>query len=155
MRKSMCMPNDSRGQVSFEYLMLLGLAMLLVVPSFYLFYIHTQESTEQITTSRMDRVGNELVKQAKTIYYTGRYAKTSIEFDMPTNVRRVNVTNDNELKVTIAIKGENHSLVYFAEIPMKLGNCTHDFSFNDTFYNEGKKTVIIESCGPEVALRSR
>ena len=147
----------SRAQASFDYLVVIGIAMTLLIPTFYLFYVHSQEASVQISSSRIDRIGNEVAKQAKTIYYTGRYAKTTIEFDVPDTLQDFRLGNNSQFTEMIMIVNappNNHSLVYFTEVPLRFGNCTHDFEPGGLFYNPGKKKLVIESCGDEVVLRT-
>jgi hypothetical protein len=146
-----------RSQASFDYLVIVGIAMVLIIPTFYLFYTHSREASTQIASSRMDMVGSELLKQSKTIYYTGKNAKTTVEFELPDNLVNFTVENNSvatEMVMTTSISGVNQSLVFFTDIPIFLGNCTELFPFNTTtFYNPGKKRVVVESCGSNVTLR--
>jgi hypothetical protein len=137
-------------------MVVVGLAMLLIIPTFYLFYVHSQEATNQINSARLNRIGNEVLKQARTIYYTGESAKTTLNIDMPEGLERMYINSTaaiSQLVMIVQLGSQNHSLVYFSDVPLFFGNCTDIYALNETFYVEGSKKLVIESCGTNVSLR--
>ncbi|MFW5746987.1 MAG: hypothetical protein ACOCWQ_05570 [Nanoarchaeota archaeon] len=127
-----------------------------MVPSFYLFYIHQRDATTQVSSTRVDRIGNEILKQARVIYYMGKHAKTTLEFDLPDALINdsFRVQNSQELLMRVRAPLGNHTVVYYTNgIDLVVGNCTDAYPFSEKFYRPGKKRVVLTSCGNHVSIR--
>lgn len=154
-----------RAQVSYEYLMIVAIAMLLVIPTLMLFYMYTQRSNDQVAAERLTAIGHEMVKQAQTVYLIGKDTRTRIEFSLPGRVESISLVggtsdvNGTDIRFTFTTGSGSNELLFFTQIPLKLGNCIDHpdassfFPFSSDFVaNPGKRTLIIESCGDRVAL---
>ena len=51
----------SRAQASFEYLAVLALTLVIIVPSIYLFYNYSKQSKEEVTDSQIISIGKQII----------------------------------------------------------------------------------------------
>ncbi|MFT4310668.1 MAG: hypothetical protein ACMXYC_03475 [Candidatus Woesearchaeota archaeon] len=151
------------AQVSMEYLIIIGIASLIIIPSLYLFYRHNQETTFVVSTARAGVLGNEIIKESQQLYFMGREARNTISFNMPDHVHNISIYNRSELIISLSIRGKQHDLVYDTQnIPLAFAyNCTdvgHYTSFVHAGFDEGilrpgDKRFVLQSCGDVLILR--
>ena len=116
------------GQGAFEYVLVVGIAMLLLVPGAILFYNYSTRSSDELMRSKIDMIGNDILDSVEKVYYIGENSWETIKVDMPENVRWIYVLNNYEL----IIEYESHigvsEAVFFSDINMttppayKVGN---------------------------------
>jgi hypothetical protein len=89
---------SSSGQVSIEYLILIGVVMILVVVPASLFLTSISRSTVQETlgTEKVSELGDGLTLAAKQLYYLGLYAKRKVVLPVPENVERFYLLKIND-----------------------------------------------------------
>jgi len=149
--------SNKRAQSSMEYLLIIGLALFFIVPSFYFFYTNTQRSTDLAIANQVERMGHEIISSSSRVYSYGRNAKVTVELTMPPNVKNVRLMNPNELIFTISSGGRDNTLVFFSEIPLYyvdgcLESPSEDQSFGFRFANPGRKNLRLISCGQNVSI---
>ncbi|MBI3031884.1 hypothetical protein HYY69_00240 [Candidatus Woesearchaeota archaeon] len=96
---------NKKSQVAVETLMVLGIIMLLLLPATYLFFNFINTSSQQILNAQINQVGKTIVGNAEMLYYYGRDAAIIVEFSMPTQVTKISVEENINLKY--------YSLVFF------------------------------------------
>ncbi|HLP79055.1 MAG TPA: hypothetical protein VK158_00310 [Acidobacteriota bacterium] len=142
--------------------MIFGFAFLLLIGGVVLFLTQSRDQNTEVAAKRISSVGNDIVEQASQIYSYGRGSKTTVYFTMPDNVLNITVTHNNtavtgtELVVTMNTQSKNHSLVYFSDYQMFIGNCTDvkDLPY-DFVTKPGKKEIVVTSCGTNISIYSR
>jgi uncharacterized protein (UPF0333 family) len=77
------------AQVSMEYLLIVGFAFLLLVPLIIIFYTSQQDLNEKITSSQGDKIANEIVAAADSVYFQGPPTKKTFRVYMPDDVKEV------------------------------------------------------------------
>lgn len=157
--KSVMRPKRSRAQATFEYLVVLGIVMSLLLPGVYLFYNKSQSTSDTIAIQRLAQMGADLVSAAEYIYPFGSGSKTTLTFNVPVGVRNITVRGQgnptgNEFVINLNVSGQNHSLVYFSKYPIFIGNCTNSsMALPAEFVNNpGRKDFQIISCGANVSI---
>ncbi|MFC1697662.1 hypothetical protein ACFL1H_04990 [Nanoarchaeota archaeon] len=80
-----------KGQVSFEYLMVVGFAFLLIIPAIAIFFSASTAATEQVNYGRLEQIGNLIMTESDRIYYAGGNSKVTLEFNMPDQVNDVEI----------------------------------------------------------------
>nr|MBI4156955.1 hypothetical protein [Candidatus Woesearchaeota archaeon] len=90
-----------KGQITIEYMMLVGVFFFLVIT---IFYFATTESVKTIQSNKADNVVNSLAKTADYLYTLGPGSGDSIEIDMPGNVNSIMISN-KEIIINMGIYG--------------------------------------------------
>lgn len=106
------------SQVSFEYIMVIGIALLIIVPGAMLFYNYSIRSGDELTRSRIDMVGNEIMDSVEKIYYIGENSWETIKIAVPDSVRWIYVLNNYELVIEYESSVGTSEAVFFSDINM-------------------------------------
>ena len=90
-----------RGQVSFEYLILIGFVVFaILVPSFMVLFSSVNANVrDTLSNQKMVDLGHGLTNDAKQMYYLGLYSRKISTYDVPENIRHMfilKITYDNK-----------------------------------------------------------
>lgn len=105
-----------RGQSAFEYIMVVGIAMLLIVPGALLFYNYSVKSGDELVRSRIEMAGNNILGSAEKVYYIGENSWETIEIDFPESVRWMYILNNSELVIEYDSHTGLSEAVFFSDI---------------------------------------
>ncbi|MFP4118501.1 MAG: hypothetical protein ACLFTH_00420 [Candidatus Woesearchaeota archaeon] len=92
-----------KGQSSIEYLFIVAIALLLIVPGTALFYQYSRNSQESLQHSQIFKIGSELVETGEMIYSVGENSWQTVEISFPDAVKSMTVYSEpgvNELEIT-------------------------------------------------------
>ncbi len=112
----------SRGQVSVELLIVLGVVMILVLPSLLSVYFRINRANEQLSVNQADMAGTRI---ANTISLVGAASGSSLisQVIMPSNVKNISIA-DNEVVITLQTQNGLTSIVkntpYNASVPQSV-----------------------------------
>ena len=101
------------GQVSVELLIVLGVVMILVLPSLFSVYFRINRANEQLSVNQADMAAKRI---ASSISLVGAASGSSLisQVIMPSNVKNVSIGN-NEVVITLATQNGVTSIVKSAE----------------------------------------
>jgi uncharacterized protein (UPF0333 family) len=94
-----------RGQVSIEYLMIVGFAFLMLIPLILVYYQSQADFTERITSAQADKIANEVVSAADEVFYLGPPSKKTFSIYMPGDVTSIEIANSYVLVNTRELQG--------------------------------------------------
>jgi len=141
------------GQSAFEYILIVGIAMTLIVPGAMLFYNYSIRSSDEVVNSNINMVGNDILDGVEKVYYIGENSWETIKVNIPKGVRRIYVLNQSEL----VIKYESHigisDAVFFSDINMtNTLTCTGGLSNFNISQHPGLNVIRITSLGKCVLI---
>lgn len=93
----------TKAQVSMEYLMIVGFAMLLLAPLLILYAQQTNRVTTTIKDAQSVKAADTIIDAVDSVYYMGEGAKRTIKIIMPKGVKSTSI---NENTLTLIIEGE-------------------------------------------------
>ncbi|MFA5106312.1 MAG: hypothetical protein WC506_05120 [Candidatus Micrarchaeia archaeon] len=108
-----------KGQVSVELLVVMGIVMILVLPSLFSVYFRINRANEQLSVNQADMAATRI---ANTISLVGAASGSSLisQVIMPSNVKNVRIA-DNEVVITLQTQNGVTSIVkstpYNASVP--------------------------------------
>jgi len=105
------------GQVSVEYLVIVGIALGLLIPGVLFFYVYSQSNVGSTTSSRINDAGLQMISTANNAYAQGTGAWQTLEFIMPESVTRV-YTNDTELVFVYETQDGTSHAVFFSPVTL-------------------------------------
>lgn len=112
-----------KAQYSLEYIMVIGITLLVLVPVTYLFLNYTKDSSEQMKYPQLNRIGTAIVNNAKSVYYAGEYSKLLIDVSVPENVNDVYILEDHELIFEIETRAGMNSMIFFSDVNITSTKC--------------------------------
>ncbi|MFH1182422.1 MAG: hypothetical protein V1702_05670 [Candidatus Woesearchaeota archaeon] len=83
-----------KAQASIEYLMVLGILMIIILPTAYFFYQYSDSSADQIASAQIETFGRAIVINAARVYYMGAPARMTVSGRLPDNVISINISTD-------------------------------------------------------------
>lgn len=134
-----------KAQSSLEFLLTLGLAILLVFPAIQLFMIFTNNSAKDIVQSQIDDIGDGIIDAVETVKHFGDGAKVVLELNMPNTIENIEVFDRNSLYITMRLE-QTPVTVHFDTFV----NMTGDFQERD--WVRGRHDLEVENRGGEVFL---
>lgn len=130
---------SKKSQASTEYLITVGLSLLLITPLFILYMTHSQSSKDQIIIEQIDNIEKQIIYASEKIYYHGKLSKTTLRINFPDNIDDIIIS---EKEINFKMKTSRG----ITEIEKK-SNIPLTGTINT---NKGIKDIVIESRGDVV-----
>lgn len=106
----------SNAQASFEYLAVLALTLVILIPSVYIFYNQSRMSKEEVVDSQINSIGKEIIDNAKFVHYSGEGSKITLDVEIPSGVDSIYVVGGRELVFDLDLSIGKTQVVFFSEI---------------------------------------
>lgn len=121
-----------RGQISTEYLIIVGFITFLVVGILAVALLYSSHIRDQIRFSHVANFADTLITSAESVYYAGEPSRIPIRPYMPAGVQSV-VVNGTEVLFTLSTASGTTTLLYTSAVPLE-----------GTFsYDEGVKRIVL------------
>ncbi|MFH1072890.1 MAG: hypothetical protein V1743_05670 [Nanoarchaeota archaeon] len=91
---------DTKGQISMEYLLIVGFTFLMLVPLIVIFFTSSNDLEESITQNQADKIASQVIDSADEVFFLGPPAKKTIKAFFPDDVTNVEF-GENYLKFWI------------------------------------------------------
>lgn len=104
-----------RGQVSVEYLVIVGIAIGLLIPAVMFFVSYNKSNEASSIASQVNEIGLNSIARAKSTYALGRNARQTFEFVMPEGVQRAYV-EDQEFIIVYETTAGRTEAVFFSSV---------------------------------------
>lgn len=105
-----------KAQSALEYLMIVAIVFMIIIPTVYLFYSYSKESTEQITYPQINEIGINIMNNAESVYYSGEHSKIVIDVSMPDRITDVYILYNRELVFNISTELGTNEMVFFSNV---------------------------------------
>ena len=92
-----------RGQVSFEYLIIMGFVTFIIVGILSIAFFYSNNVKDRIKINQMTNYANKIISTSESIFYAGYPSKATITVYLPENVISADV-NSAEDSIIIAIQ---------------------------------------------------
>jgi ABC-type glycerol-3-phosphate transport system permease component len=142
-----------RSQVSVEYLIVIGIALVLLFPLLYLFYRSSTDSQNIANSNMIVVAGDKITSNADKIFYQSENSKLSLDISLPNNVFNVTTGADNKTLIfTASYEGESTDYLFSTTVPIFIGECNAQDPAGSLALAHGKNTVVVHSCGKNVSI---
>ncbi len=121
------MKKNSKAQVSMEYLMIVGLSFLVLIPTSYFFYQYSQTSNEAVVKSQINKIGNSFLMTAEGVYGLSEGSILTTEVTYPQNIKDMYILNKNELIIRYETSSGMSEAVFFSRVDLS-GNYKYIFN---------------------------
>lgn len=108
---------NNRGQISTEYLILVGFITFLVIGlmGFALFY--TAGSRDKIVFSQLDAFAHSVIGSAESVYYAGEPSLASIKPYLPEGIQSITISG-YEMIVNVSTSSGRTVVSYTSTVPI-------------------------------------
>ena len=161
------MKKRGRAQIAMEYVLIIALGLMIILPAVFLFRNYAFESNENLVQNRLYEIGNLIMGKARKMYYYGPPSKTTLNFEMPPQVDSMFLLvyldpadqSKNEYYLGFIFAGSKEVLID-SEVPLNatetdtvpclyIEQCstenTRCYCFRDKFYAKGNKIYSIKA----------
>ncbi len=125
----------SSGQISVEYMAIIGFVTVITIPLVIIYYNFIQESNEEITSTQVSQIAKKIADAAESVYYLGEPSQTSLRVNIPDNVVAANAS-DYEVLFQIKTKSGIVDIVQSSSV-----NITGSLPTNKSTYRITVKAV--------------
>jgi hypothetical protein len=140
-----CVFSSRKAQAAMEYLMIAGIAFMIIVPMMYVLYQYTSDLNKDITDSKIGKIGTDISNTAEQIFYLGEPSRTTLRFDMPEGVYDLEVTGDKTLTFKLGDPIYSKEVSIFTNVNIISYLTPEDFT-------KGRKNLKIEAEKGQVVL---
>ncbi len=84
-----------KGQISVEYVTIMGFAFLLTIPLVFLFYMNTHSAHQQVDVTQAERVLKKVVETADQMHNLGEPSFTTVRAFIPNDVEEIRIEGRN------------------------------------------------------------
>ena len=137
------------SQSSLEYLLIVALTFAIIVPTTYLFYNYSKESSQEIVDAQITKIGRSVIDLSDTIFYSGQGSKTVIDLNVPDNIASAEIIDNRELVFNITTISGVSEIVFFSSVNITTisSNCIENVCKLPDLATPGLKKVKIEAIG--------
>lgn len=137
----------THSQSSLEYLLVVALTFAIIVPTTYLFYSYSKDSTHEIADSQVTKIGKSIVDAAEAIFYSGEGSKTTLEFNIPDNVDSAILIDGRELVFNVTTNLGTSEIVFFSDVNLSTtgSSCNANICSMPGLASSGLKKIRIEA----------
>ena len=104
-----------KGQVSFEYFIILGIVLIVITPLSLVAYNYFDSYRYQIEVKQADQTAKILVSEAESVFFLGPDSLSTIEIYIPDNVHSIGV-EDNFINIRIRTNKGIEDVVAFSNV---------------------------------------
>ena len=133
-----------RAQVSMEYLLVFGFALLLILPLIGI-YVSQQDNVQtDVSAAQTERVIREIVSSAEEVYFMGEGAQKTVEINFPPRITEVII---EEQYVEFILRGRSGAISLFQS---SRANLTGELN-----YDEGLHVLVFKNNGEQVEITEK
>ena len=134
------------SQSSLEYILVVALTFAIIIPTTYLFYNYSKESSQKITDTQITNIGRSIVDSAQTMFYSGQGSKTTLDINVPQNVVGATIIDGRELVLNLTTSFGISEIVFFSPVNITTGSgCTGNICNIPGLASSGVKKVKVEA----------
>ena len=133
----------SRAQISMEYLLIMGFALLITFPIVISFFANATNTAEQVGYSQARQTARKIVDAAESVYYLGKPSSTTLRVYIPERTSAVVITG-RELTFRMRTTAGYSDIVVLSAVNLT-GSVQPD---------SGLRYIKVEATGDSVAISS-
>ena len=111
---------NKKAQFSLEYMFVIAFAMTAVLITVYVFFIQSQETSEEQQLATVEIIARDLLSNTKNVYYSGDLSKKTLRYTMPAIVNNIIVYEEEDsLVFNVTSQGATYDLTYYSDVPIE------------------------------------
>ncbi len=135
---------EKRGQISIEYLIVVGFVTLLVITLLGLSYFYASAIRDQIRTSQSQTFAEKVLVEAEKVYYAGEPSKTTLTAYLPPGITMLNV-QEQSIIISIQLSNGISTSSYTSNVPIETDISTSSGTKRLTLIAQSDRVVVAEA----------
>ncbi len=137
------MPNSKRSQISMEYVVILGFAMIAIIIILGIALFYSSSIKDRIKTIQVNNFGNKIISTAESVYYYGEPSKATIFVYLPEGVKNITLF-ENNIFISTEIYSGLEKRYFLSNVPIE-GNIT---------ISPGIKKIVVKAEGNKTRIET-
>ena len=140
----------TKAQSALEYMTIIGIAFVLIIPAVMIFFNYSKTTTDQTTAAQLNLIGNQILSASEEMHVLGPGSWVTLDINFPDALKNASVENDGKDLVFVyySNEGESYSVNFAQQFEMFTGGAQcKDSSGCGLNVTAGKNTMRIESLG--------
>jgi len=109
---------EKRGQISTEYLIIVGFITFFIVVILGLALIYSSQIRDTIKMNELEKFAKKTISSSETIFYAGEPSKSTISVYLPSGVTDIQLIG-NEMLFTISLSSGINKISYTSKVPIE------------------------------------
>lgn len=145
--------NHARGQSSVEYLSVVAIALMVLIPGSYLFLNYSKSTSEQVSANQLNLAGVDIINEAEKMYVLGKNSWVTLEISLPGIFLDSSIQGGEEMFFRYGSDG-GESYVVFFPLGFDISNSTSNPCIGECSLSltPGINRVRIQSQGDFVSI---
>jgi hypothetical protein len=139
------MENKKRGQISVEYLIVVGFVVFVVISLLGVAFYYTASIQERIKFNQIENYANKIVSNSESVFFAGEPSKASITAHLPKGIEAIEILTEgsgSQLIINVSTEG-GLAIVSFESDVVLTGSLST---------NEGTKRITLTAVSNSVQL---
>jgi len=103
-----------KSQVATEFLVIMGIVIVILIPAGYILLNYESSSSDSITAAKIDKASSEIIQSVNNLYTKGIESKTIMEIDIPEGVQSISFQNNEVIFTYLTSKGNSNEIAKVA-----------------------------------------
>ena len=143
LEKRMGFSRKGKGQVSLEFMLIVGFAMLLSIPLIYIFFKQSESLSSEISGTQVDKIASEIRDAADEVYYLGAPSRKTITVYLPREIEAISIYG-NSIVFNVSSQGSRYEVVKWSAANFS--------SLSSITPNPGIRKITVEAGAYEVLV---
>ena len=133
-----------KGQVSTEYLVMIGFVLVILVPIVIIYFNYTGSTSDTISSAKTSQVAKEIVKASNEVSSFGEGSQKKIKISFPDGLTSINFDNKEIIFRFKDSKGNENEIVEVADV---------NFAAYTIPFTPGVKDLVVKSLADSVVVQ--
>ncbi len=111
---------DNKSQVSFEYLIIMGFIMFIIIGTLGIALFYSGSIKDQVKMTQLTNCGNKIVSTAESVFYAGQPSKATITCYLPENIKIITILEEG-LYFEIGTSSGITKTIFSSNVPLGEG----------------------------------
>ena len=140
---------NKRGQSAVEYLTIISIAFIMIIPAVMLFFNYSKTTNDQVISSQLNLIGSQILSTSEEMNVLGAGSWVTLDINFPESLINASVNNNGQDLVFkyYTTNGESYSVNFAKRFGFEVGDKKCKSTTCDLGFNAGKNSVRIESLG--------
>ena len=135
-----------------EYLIVVGLAFLVMVPATYFFFNFSKESGEEISFYQFEAIGRSVVDTSESLFYTGEGSKTVLKVNVPDGIEKAYIIQGRELVFNVSSSAGYSEILFISRVNLTTGQDCSSSCLVEALSESGVRSIRIEALNASVRI---
>ena len=82
-----------KSQISVEYMLIIGFAMLMTTPLLLIYYTYSSDSSDSVATGKALQIARTIADSSESVYYLGKPSQTTLKLNFPDRISSASVSD--------------------------------------------------------------